>query len=117
MNRRFEPWEKRGSNKKHYTKAKSNVRIAIARENVLSTAGISNESFMDSCLTSFIVDSGATHHICCNSEMFTSMYEEKNLIQLGDERTVKSTHQGTVNLLSDLNGNQIQLRQVFMPHL
>ena len=51
-------------------------------------------------INSWIVDSGATCHICCNKMMFSEMkiMDRSQTITLGDGRSIESTSQGTVKL-------------------
>lgn len=58
-------------------------------------------------VNSWIIDSGATSHICCNKSMFDTLesLDAPQAILLGDSRTVECTQQGVVKLeMTQKNG-------------
>ena len=68
---------------------------------------------------SWIVDSGATCHICCNKKLFNELELESSVeITLGDNTTIKSSGSGTVKLqLDGSHRNGILHNVLFVPQL
>ena len=58
--------------------------------------------------SSWIIDSGASSHMCNDEQLFTKMETLKKLLEiaLGDGHVVKSHQQGTVSLMMKLPGNE-----------
>ena len=54
--------------------------------------------------SSWIVDSGATCHTCCDEKLFSELHplEKETDVTLGDGRTLQATGQGTVPLVMNL---------------
>ena len=73
--------------------------------------------------SSWIIDSGASSHMCNDEQFFTKMETLKKPLEivLGDGHVVKSHQQGTVSLMMKLPGNECRKRNLrdvlYVPNL
>jgi uncharacterized protein (DUF2164 family) len=70
------------------------------------------------CRVRWIVDSGASHHICHSKECFENLkpIQEVKEIVFGDGQLLKATHAGVVRIVSDVLARPIRLEEVlFVP--
>lgn len=88
-------------------------RIAITK--ITNISSIENKNEMDKNLNLkewFVLDSGATHHICCDREMISNLYKSKNEIQLGNNSIIHCEYQGNVDLICGDTQKWIRLQNV-----
>jgi hypothetical protein len=94
------------NNQNNLNKTESTTHALLATENDVSK----------DC---WILDSGASDHMCHNEEHFTSMKKTENvMITLADGKRVKAYGKGTVVLISNISSCQIHLTNVlYVPDL
>ena len=75
---------------------------------LVAVHALAADSECESQRNDWIIDSGATCHICCNKTMFDNMesMDEPQVVTLGDGRRIETTKQGTVRLkLKQVDGS------------
>lgn len=60
-------------------------------------------------ITDWIIDSGATHHVVTYPGYFTKFHPRPAMLTLPDQRRLKISGIGDINLLSNVNGNPVQI--------
>ena len=86
---------------------------ALVVEHVFQAGGMGN----------WIVDSGATCHMCCDGKLFSELHllEKETDVTLGDGHTLQATGQGTVPLMMNLPDGSSRkcclLEVLFVPSL
>ena len=85
-------------------KSKDGTSIGL----VAAVHALAADSERESQRNDWIIDSGATCHICCNKTMFDNMesMDEHQVVTLGDGRRIETTKQGTVQMkLKQVDGS------------
>lgn len=90
---------------------KSNTKEKRNRDSAFQLRSFDGNQQMDR--TSWILDSGATAHICCDARYFCKLEDVRGrTVTLADERKLKVSGIGTVKL--DVSGNVITLYEVLL---
>ena len=103
----------------HETKTDAKKKKFATRQNVYAAENKSNEEVIGlvvehalaaDVLTNWIVDSGATCHMCYEEDLFIEMtkLEEPQKITVGDGYSVEAVSKGTVELMMKVPGEEVR---------
>ena len=92
-------------NKGKQTKRKENTNINVEIKDSKEIAFNTQESKNNNKRT-WLLDSGATSHMCCEKSLFKELKPYQSSIKVGDGRTVKVNGKGTIKCKAKINNKE-----------